>query len=91
MLVDVSKKVSLIFGLVFGVIQVAQAQTYWLNIPGAYNLKDSQYESSLSLPTVSHEACAQAIVQYTRDNLVNFIGCDVQPLPDAVNIRTTLR
>ncbi len=91
MLVDVSKKILLIFGLVFGVTQLVQAQTYWLNIPGAYSMKDSQYEPSISLPTVSHEACAQAIVHYTRDNLVNFIGCDVLPLPDAANIRTSLR
>ena len=91
MLVNISKKVSLIAGLTFGVMQLAQAQTYWLNIPGAYSMEDGLYEASISLPTVSHAACAQAIVQYTRDNLVNFIGCDVLPLPDAVNLRTSLR
>ena len=63
-----------------------QAQTYWLNIPGAYSQEERQYLPPFSIPTASHDACSDAIVQYARDNLVHYIGCDVKPLPNAVNL-----
>jgi len=82
-------KFSTLLGLVLGLVSTAYGQTYWLNIPGAYSKTDEQYLPSISLPTANHDACSDAIVQYAKDNLVHYIGCDVKPLPDAVNIRTS--
>lgn len=63
------------------------AQTYWLNIPGAYSKVDEQYLPSMSFPTPNHNACSDAVVHYAKNNLVHYIGCDVKPLPDAVNLQ----
>ena len=64
----------------------ASARTYWLNIPGAYSKVDEQYLPPVSYPTPNHNACSDAVMQYAKDNLVHYIGCDVMPLPDAVNL-----
>lgn len=63
------------------------AQTYWLNIPAAYSKTDEQYMPSMSFPVNSHDACSDAIVEYAKTNLVYYIGCDVNPLSDAVNLK----
>ena len=65
----------------------ALAETYWLNIPGAYSKTDESNIPSMSFPMQSHDACADAIVEYAKANLVYYIGCDVKPLPDAVNLK----
>ena len=63
------------------------AQTYWLNMPGSYNVEHSEYTPSVSLQTFDYEACKDALVQYSRDNrMVENISCDVKPLPDAINL-----
>jgi len=59
-------------------IGTANAQTYWLNM-----VDNGQ---SMSLPVSSEERCTEAVNQFVRSNLVNFVSCDVKPLPDAVNI-----
>jgi len=61
------------------------AQTYWLNI-GSYTDNDGSEQPAFSMPTSSQAACSQAVIEYAKTNLVNFIGCDVEPLPHAVNI-----
>ena len=78
------KMFMLVTGLLFS--QIIHADVYWLNIPGSYSAYDEQYYPAVSFPTSSHEACSDAIVQYAKDNLVFYIGCDVKPLPDAVNL-----
>lgn len=63
------------------------AQTYWLNMPGSYSKKYSEYTPSVSLPTVDYQACQAALTQYAQDNeMIDKIACDIQPLPDAVNL-----
>ncbi len=69
------KKIFFVFMLGIG---TANAQTYWLNL-----VDNGQ---SMSLPVPTGEQCNEAVVQYVRSNLVNFVSCDVEPLPDAVNI-----
>lgn len=59
-------------------IGTANAQTYWLNM-----VSDGQ---SMSLPVASDSQCSEAVNQFVRSNLVNFVSCDVKPLPDAVNL-----
>lgn len=76
-----------VFFLIVIFPQSVQSEVFWLNIPGAYSKLDEQYLPSISLPTASHDACSDAIVQYAKDNLVHYIGCDVKPLPDAINLR----
>jgi len=68
-------------------ISTIQAETYWLNIPGHYSKVDGQLVPSLSLPTPSHDKCSDAIIEYAKTNLVYYIGCDVKPLRDAVNLK----
>ncbi|MGD2118342.1 MAG: hypothetical protein PVG66_08295 [Chromatiales bacterium] len=79
-------KTLLTTGLLLALTNTIQAQTYWLNVPGAYSKEEQQYIPAISLPTASHDACSDAIVQYAQDNLVHYIGCDVKPLPNAVNL-----
>ena len=63
------------------------AETYWLNMPASYSKKYSEYTPSVSLPTVDYEACLAAMTQYAQDNeMVDKIGCDIKPLPDAINL-----
>ena len=57
----------------------AHAQTYWLNVINS--------GESMSLPVSSDELCSQAVYRYVQSNLADAVSCDVQPLPDAVNIR----
>ena len=56
----------------------ASAQTYWLNLVDNGN--------SMSLPVSSDEQCIEAVYRYVQSNLVDAISCDVEPLPDAVNV-----
>ncbi len=70
-------KAWLIALLSLGAISTVSAQTYWLNM-----VVDGD---SISLATFSDEKCSEAVIRYVRSNLVNFVSCDVQPLPDAVN------
>ena len=77
--------------LATGLPSMAAANTYWLNIPGSYSAEEGRYMPSVSFPTSDHYACSDAIVQYAKDNLVNYIGCDVKPLPDAVNLPASVR
>lgn len=65
----------------------AVAETYWLNLPGAYSKTDEQHIPAMSFPMQSHDACSDAIVEYAKSNLVYYIGCDVKPLADAVNLK----
>lgn len=61
-----------------GLLGTAAAQTYWLNmVTGG---------ESMSLPVFSDSKCTEAVNGYVRSNLVNFVSCDVEPLPDAVNL-----
>ena len=69
------KKIFLVFILSIG---TANAQTYWLNMV--------ESDQSMSLPVSSDEKCTEAVIQYVSSNLVNFVSCDVEPLPDAVNL-----
>ena len=69
------KHVLLVISLSIGSVN---AQTYWVNM-----VESGQ---SMSLPVSSEEQCTEAVNQYVRSNLVNFVSCDVQPLPDAVNL-----
>ncbi len=80
------KKIILI--MLFSVISSSlSAEIYWLNMPGSYSKKYSEFTPSVSLPTVDYEACQAALTQYAQDNeMVEKIGCDIQPLPDAVNL-----
>ena len=57
----------------------ASAQTYWLNLVDNGN--------SMSLPVSSDEQCTEAVYRYVQSNLVDAISCDVEPLPDAVNVQ----
>ena len=68
-------------------VSTAAAQTFWLNIPGAYSKTDEQYVPAMSFPMQSHDSCSDAIVEYAKANLVYYIGCDVEPLTDAVNLK----
>ena len=83
---NILQQVLLASSLMLTLNNTATAQTYWLNIPGAYSKVDEQYLPPLSFPTPNHNACSDAVVQYAKDNLVHYIGCDVKPLPDAVNL-----
>jgi len=69
------KKFVLVFLLSIG---SANAQTYWLNMV--------KTGISMSLPVSTAEKCIEAVNQFVRSNLVNFVSCDVEPLPDAVNL-----
>lgn len=91
MLAVTKKKLVVLSLLLAGLSASLQAQTYWLNIPGAYNKVDEQYHPSISIPTSGHDACSDAVVEYAKQNLVHYIGCDVKPLPDAKNINASLR
>lgn len=62
------------------------AEPYWLNIPGAYSKLDGQYLPPASYLKKSHEACNEAVLRYTQNNLVHYIGCDTRPLPNAINL-----
>jgi len=64
----------------------AVAETYWLNIPGSYRQLDDKFFPASSIPTVSQAACSEAMLEYAKQGLVNFIGCDVKPLPNAANL-----
>lgn len=63
---------------------VAQATT-WLNIPEHYD-KDGELMPSVSYPVSTWEKCSDAIVEYAKMEYVYYIGCDIRPLRDAVNI-----
>ncbi len=67
------------------------AESYWLNIPGAYSKLDGQYLPPASYPKSSHEACNEAILRYAKNNLVHYIGCDTRPLPNAINLTAGLQ
>ena len=69
------QKILLVFLVSIGSVN---AQTYWLNMV--------QSGTSMSLPVSSAEQCTEAVNQFVRSNLVNFVSCDVNPLPDAVNL-----
>lgn len=73
-----SYKMLLIGLLSFSLLGTASAQSYWLNM-----VTDGE---SMSLPVSSKESCSEAVIQYVRSNVVNFVSCDIEPLPDAVNI-----
>lgn len=64
----------------------AFATSWWLNIPGHYSPITDEYVPPISWITTSQDSCSDAIVAYAKDNLVNYIGCDVKPLANAVNI-----
>lgn len=64
--------------LSLGMFGAASAQTYWLNL-----VIDNE---SMSLPVSSNEKCSEAIVRYVQQQLHGSISCDVEPLPDAVNL-----
>ena len=59
---------------------------YWVNIPRHHSIIDGKIIPSVSWYTRSHEECSDAVVDYARDNLVNFISCSTRPLPDASNL-----
>ena len=84
-------KFSTLLGLSLGLVSTAFGQTYWLNIPGAYSKTEAQYMPSISLPTANQDSCADAIVEYAKDNLVYYISCDVHPLRDAANLKAGRR
>ena len=69
----------------------AQAETWWLNIPSHYSPVTDKYVPSMSLLTFSYEQCREGIISYTSENFVNYIGCDVRPLRDAVNLSPTIK
>ena len=68
----------------------ASAETYWLNIPESYRQLDDKLFPASSIPTASQEACSEAMVEYAKEGFVNFIGCDVKPLPNAANMVSQL-
>jgi len=69
----------LLIGLLsFALTGTASAQTYWLNM-----VTDGE---SMSLAVATEKGCTEAANQYVRSQIVNFVSCDVKPLPDAVNI-----
>jgi hypothetical protein len=81
------KYISLVLlSAIFSITSV-KAETYWLNIPASFSKVDEQYIPPMSFPVRSHDACSDAIVEYAKTNLVYYIGCDVKPLPDAVNLK----
>lgn len=90
-MLDMMKKLTIAAVLFTGMTAPAFAQTYWLNIPGSFSAEEQRYLPSISLPTGNHNDCSEAIVQYAKDNLVHYVGCDVRPLPDAVNLRHAVR
>lgn len=81
------KRLFIVSLLSFFAVSSVNAQPYWLNIPSAYSKTDDQYMPSMSFPVKSHDSCSDAIVEYAKSNLVYYIGCDVKPLPDAVNLK----
>ena len=64
-------------------VSAETGKTYFLNIPGHYSKIDAHWIDSMSIPTTSADACADAIVSYAKNNYVYYIGCDVKPLPDS--------
>jgi hypothetical protein len=73
-----SYRILLIGLLNIGLFANASAQPYWLNMV--------TNGESMSLPVSSSQSCSDAVMQYVRSNIVNFVSCDIEPLPDAVNI-----
>ena len=67
------------------------AETYWLNIPESHRQVDDKFFPASSYATDSQEACAKAMVEYAKMGVVNFIGCDIKPLPNAANLVTQLQ
>lgn len=63
------------------------AEIYWLNMPGSFSEEYGEYTPSVSLPTIDHSACKEALRQYAKDNvMIDKISCDINPLSDAVNL-----
>lgn len=63
------------------------AQVHWLNMPGSYSEKYSEFTPSVSLPTIDYKACRESLILFSTDNeMVDKISCDIKPLPDAVNL-----
>ena len=56
----------------------AHAQIFWLNM-----VVDGQ---PMSLPVTSTEQCNAALDEYVRSGLINFVSCDVEPLPTTVSM-----
>lgn len=73
---------NLLFFSVLTVLLVgtASAESYWVNIVDG--------GSSMSLPVDSNEQCTETVYRYVQSQLADAISCDVQPLPDAVNLKT---
>ena len=59
---------------------VGYAQPYFLNIPGDGD------RLSLSYYTTDQKQCQKALIEYAKHKEVYYIGCDVKPLRDAVNV-----
>ena len=81
------KKILLTACLSSGSAGSASAESYWLNIPGAYSREDAQYLPAASYKKSSFEACQHALLRYAQTNLIHYIGCDTRPLSDAVNLK----
>lgn len=64
---------------------VSADQVVWLNIPSHYT-EDNREVPSVSFVTFGWDNCADAIVSYAKENYIHYIGCDVVPLRDAVNV-----
>jgi hypothetical protein len=62
------------------------AQTYWLNIAGAFDRENDDYYADASYPVPNLETCEKSQIEYSKMNAVHFISCDVNPLPNASNL-----
>jgi len=65
----------------------AVAMTWWLNIPGYCDPQMKECYPDLSIPTTTRDVCMDAIVEYAKEDYVFYIGCDIKPLPNAVNLK----
>lgn len=65
---------------------IASAQTWWLNIPGFVD-ENEIHHPAISIPTRDHDTCSDAISQYATMEYIYYIGCDVEPLKDASNLK----
>jgi len=73
--------------LVLAILSTAvHANGYWLNIPAYIDSDSGRTVPPTSYWTRDRDSCADAIVQYAKLEYVYYIGCDVNPLPNAVNV-----
>ena len=82
----IMKRVSLGVALLIAANGI-NAQTVFLNIPSYYEPKTKEYIPTMSFPTSGWDACADAMISYAEENYVRYLGCDVKPFKDAVNMR----